>query len=248
MIRSGILFCNYSGVQINPVFLRISVPIVGIQKGYLLGTHHALAINDLSFDNAREIYSQDSKIKQIFDRSSQFVTEINGLEYRDEAFIRKMMKEKQSIDMAFLLEAKEKNKQIIGLETIEESSKRAIQLTDEEVSDYLSSIPPEQFEQETAQLLLEKGEDAGEKYKHLQTRHLIAGTYEEFFKIKVLRAIERFNLKLHKETNEKWADKINSILKKSSGETFVAMGMAHLPGEGGVVEGLRKRGWEVTRV
>lgn len=51
---------------------------------------------------------------------------------------------------------------------------------------------------------------------------------------------------LNGDRNKKWLEKLPSIMKKKS--SFIAVGCLHLPGEEGVLEGLRKLGYSVEAV
>ncbi|MCE5204833.1 MAG: TraB/GumN family protein [Porphyromonadaceae bacterium] len=51
---------------------------------------------------------------------------------------------------------------------------------------------------------------------------------------------------LNKDRNEKWLEKLPAIMKEKS--SFIAVGCLHLPGEEGLIEGLRKLGYRVEAV
>lgn len=51
---------------------------------------------------------------------------------------------------------------------------------------------------------------------------------------------------LNKDRNRKWLEKLPTIMKEKS--SFIAVGCLHLPGEEGLIEGLRKLGYRVEAV
>jgi len=51
---------------------------------------------------------------------------------------------------------------------------------------------------------------------------------------------------LNKDRNEKWLEKLPAIMKEKS--SFIAVGCLHLPGEEGLIKGLRKLGYRVEAV
>ena len=61
-----------------------------------------------------------------------------------------------------------------------------------------------------------------------------------------LGALQKTDAYMLSTRNERFLSRINAELE--AGEVFLAVGAAHLPGETGLVEGLRARGYTVTRV
>ena len=59
-------------------------------------------------------------------------------------------------------------------------------------------------------------------------------------------AAERFKVRLIDERNRTMAARIEPLLQGDG--SFVAIGAAHLPGEGGVLDLLEARGYRITRI
>ena len=51
---------------------------------------------------------------------------------------------------------------------------------------------------------------------------------------------------LNSDRNRKWLDQLPSIMEEKS--SFIAVGCLHLPGDDGLIEGLRKQGYSVEAV
>jgi uncharacterized protein YbaP (TraB family) len=138
------------------------------------------------------------------------------------------------LDMYLMKKAQDFHKEIIGIETIEEQIRA------------LDFIPLK----EQATMLLEIVEpDTTKKPESLDD---LVDIYAKgdldaiytFYKKEDLS--NTFNASLITNRNHRMADRIDSIIKKKT--LFTAVGALHLPGDEGVINLLRKKGYTVTPV
>ena len=141
------------------------------------------------------------------------------------------------IDMVLLAQAKKGNKQVKGLESLEQQ----VHL--------LADVPePEQV------TMLHK--DLAELDKSTaQMKDLVAawqkGDVEKIGSIDNQELAERFPAvykRMVVDRNQRWADTLDGVLKDPGTKTvFVAVGAAHLAGPDSVIAMLEKSGWKVER-
>ncbi|QSS96734.1 TraB/GumN family protein [Psychroflexus sp. ALD_RP9] len=141
----------------------------------------------------------------------------------------------QGYDMYFLQQAKQADKAIIGLETLE---------------DQLNIIDKVPYENQVDDLLLMANESLASNKKMFQDML-------DFYEAKDLQGLMNFmnkqesSMNLYAEDfldhrNKKWISVITEVAKEKS--TFFAFGAAHLAGENGVVNLLRKAGFTVEAI
>jgi len=138
------------------------------------------------------------------------------------------------LDMYLMKKAQENHKEIIGIETIEEQIKA------------LDLIPLK----EQAKMILEmvepdttKEENSTDDLVDIYARGALEALYS-FYKKEDLSNI--FNAALITDRNHRMASRIDSIMQKKS--LFTAVGALHLPGDEGVINLLRKKGYTVTPI
>ncbi len=138
------------------------------------------------------------------------------------------------LDQYLMNKALDRKKEIIGIETIEEQIKA------------LDLIPLK----EQAKMILEiiepdttKKEDSSEDLVDIYARGDLDAIYS-FYKKEDLSNI--FNAALITDRNHRMADRLDSIMKKK--RLFTAVGALHLPGEEGVINLLRKKGYILTPI
>ncbi|MDP5139937.1 MAG: TraB/GumN family protein [Spirosomaceae bacterium] len=137
-----------------------------------------------------------------------------------------------SIEQLLVNEAKEQNKEILGLETLEQQT---------EVYDKLNV-------RKQARLLL----------KQVRRSHLVRQNYADILDLYQNGRVEslnkkiinspsrRLNRKLLKKRNQAWVKTLATVLPQQS--NFVAVGAAHLGGRAGLIHQLRKEGYTVEAV
>jgi uncharacterized protein len=140
---------------------------------------------------------------------------------------------KEVLDLYFYNKAKDENKKIIGIETVQEQ---------------LSALGSMSYK-EQAELLVEEIDSINQ--------NSIAGKQEVAYYLNQnldslaasdndAQKPEKFYKALVLDRNERMAQRIGVFIKKES--TFIAIGALHLPGEKGVIELLRKKGYQVEPV
>jgi uncharacterized protein len=143
-------------------------------------------------------------------------------------------KEPTSLENSFMKMAKEQNKEVFGLETLEDQMKIFDGISPRKQAKMLKNyIKDFDIMQESFQLMLNE-------YKN---QDLVA----------LMKASAAVNLKTNKyehllldNRNEKWVKKIPQIAMQKS--TFFAIGAAHLAGKKGVISLLRNLGYSVRAV
>lgn len=146
-------------------------------------------------------------------------------------------KEKESaLDMYWFNEAKKKGKQLVGLETMTEQI------------NVFKSIPVEEQATELVQAVKEYGKeetmninDMVEIYQSGDLDELMK-VMDEYSEDSPVGSAE-FNERFLYSRNIIMADRVIQYLEK--GSVFMAVGAAHLPGEKGVIELLRAKGYKV---
>ena len=156
-----------------------------------------------------------------------------------------MVSSEQGVDMRLLTLAAEKGKKIYEIENVKE---------------HLSAISD--YSKETQIAMLKASLEAGRYETFLSTGYLYelwCGGDEELLRESVMPVLpedatpeekayyEEYTDKMVTQRDKIMVDGIKSYL--SSGETvFVAVGLAHVVGEGGIVDQLKALGYTVTRV
>ena len=138
------------------------------------------------------------------------------------------------LDQYFMKKAKNDGKEIIGIETIEEQIKA------------LDLIPLK----EQAKLMLEmvepdttKKQDSIQDLVDIYARGDLDAIYTYYRKEDLSNT---FNAALITDRNLRMADRIDSIIHKKT--LFTAVGALHLPGNEGVINLLRKKGYTLTPI
>lgn len=88
--------------------------------------------------------------------------------------------------------------------------------------------------------------DMEQEYKELLTKYLAGDIHSIYMDMKSDTTFEGFESSLLKERNQKWIPKIDSLIHEKS--CFIAVGAGHLPGEEGVINLLRNKGYIVKPV
>lgn len=138
-----------------------------------------------------------------------------------------------ALDVYFFNEAKKQKKKLIGIETLEEQMQAINSLNYKEQADMLSDALRE----------MQHGE---EQQPELIQQYLS----QQLDSLLVLNEREAMPPKLYKaliiDRNMRMAERMAAIALEQS--TFIAVGALHLPGDGGVIQRLRKRGFQVLPV
>jgi uncharacterized protein YbaP (TraB family) len=139
------------------------------------------------------------------------------------------------LDMYFMKKAKEHHKEIIGIETIEEQV-RALDLIPlkEQAKMVLEMVEPD-----TTKAAPNSAEDLVDIYARGDLDAIYA-----FYKKEDLS--NTFNAALITDRNRRMAQRIDSIIHKKT--LFTAIGALHLPGEEGVLNLLRKKGYTLEPI
>ena len=143
-------------------------------------------------------------------------------------------KEPTSIENSFLKMAKEQNKEVFGLETLEDQMKIFDGISQKKqakmLRNYIKNF--DKMQESFQQMLNEyKSQDLTALMKASAAVNLKTNKYEHL---------------LLDNRNEKWVAKMPQIAMQKS--TFFAVGAAHLAGNNGVISLLRKAGYSVKAV
>ncbi len=138
-----------------------------------------------------------------------------------------------SYEMQLITLAKQDEKEVLGIETVEEQM--AI----------FDSIPYEQQAKELAEMVMEREESLKEFQRmiNLYKTEDIEGLYAMFYDY--YETDKEIKLLLH-DRNIKWQTRIPEMIKDQS--AFIGVGAGHLGGEKGIVQLLRDAGYKVTSV
>ena len=138
------------------------------------------------------------------------------------------------LDEYLMKKAQSKKKEIIGIETIEEQIK-ALDLIPlrEQAKMILDAIEPD----------TSKKEESIDDLVDIYARGDLDAIYT-FYKKEDLS--NTFNAALITDRNHRMADRIDSIIQKKT--LFTAIGALHLPGDEGVINLLKKKGYTLTPV
>ncbi len=177
----------------------------------------------------------DTKFKEKFKTSIETFNDFTPF-YVQSVMLQSTMKNQagQAVDMYFFNEAKADGKKVIGLETVEEQLAA------------INSMPAEEQKQMLMEGLEEDLTDATDKmmkyYKKgdLQKLHEYSQEGEED------EVSDTFEQELILKRNYRMADRLIPHIQSQS--TFIGVGALHLPGEEGIIELLRKKGYSVEAV
>ncbi|MFN3852328.1 MAG: TraB/GumN family protein [Spirosomataceae bacterium] len=139
-----------------------------------------------------------------------------------------------SVENQFIKMATEQNKEILGLETLEEQTKIFDNIPQKQQANLLYDYV-QNFDKMQESLLIMLNQ-----YRNQDLVGLMQSASESHIKN------EKFEESLLAKRNEKWVKEIPQIIEKKS--TFFAFGAAHLGGENGVINLLRKAGYRVKAV
>lgn len=146
----------------------------------------------------------------------------------------------ENLDHYFQEEALKRSRPVIGLETTEDQI------------DLLLNLQP--LERQAEMLicmvkhpeLLKEQMDKLQVAYHAQDIQALRKLYEEEMPDDPCPSTEEEKNILNADRNRKWLDKLPSIMEERS--SFIAVGCLHLPGDDGLIEGLRKLGYSVEAV
>jgi uncharacterized protein len=137
----------------------------------------------------------------------------------------------EALDLHLYSMAKEQGKKLIGLETIEEQVNA------------FKSIPYEKQAEGLVEAVKNSGHGSEEMEELL--RFYMQGDLDKLFEMTRSKDMsENFEEIFLTRRNHNMADRSEKYIKEKS--VFIAIGAAHLPGEEGVIELLRKKGYKVN--
>lgn len=137
------------------------------------------------------------------------------------------------LDLYLHDEAKKAKKKIIGIETVAEQLDALSSLSYQDQADMLTQ------EVDSFQVNKTGGEEILKYYLDQDLDSLSSGDDDA-------KKSEKFYKALVLDRNQRMADRIAVFIKKQP--TFIAIGALHLPGDGGVIAWLRKKGFTVEPV
>jgi uncharacterized protein YbaP (TraB family) len=140
---------------------------------------------------------------------------------------------KEVLDLYFYKQAKKKKKKIIGIETVDEQLSALNSLDYQEQADLMVK-EIHSFEEHKSQ-----GADLVKFYLEQNLDSLAAGDVDA-------EMPEKFYKALVTDRNVRMANRIDNFVREQS--TFIAIGALHLPGDKGVIELLRRKGYKVEAV
>ena len=146
----------------------------------------------------------------------------------------------KSLDQYFQEEALKRARPVIGLETTEDQIHLLLNAqTLERQAELLICMVKH------PELLKEQMDELQAAYHAQDINELYTLSVKEFPDDPCPSTEEEKNA-LNKDRNKKWLEKLPTIMKEKS--SFIAVGCLHLPGEEGLIEGLRKLGYRVEAV
>ncbi|MGN6492545.1 MAG: TraB/GumN family protein [Agriterribacter sp.] len=141
--------------------------------------------------------------------------------------------QQESYEMSFVKMAREQNKEVIGLETVEEQMKIFDDMPDSAQAQMLLRYADEFDKQKkdfSKMVEMYKRQDLDALYQQIMSSPDIAGSEDALL----------FN------RNKNWIPVIENAMKKES--LFIAVGAGHLAGEQGVLNLLKEKGYSVEAV
>jgi hypothetical protein len=146
----------------------------------------------------------------------------------------------QSLDQYFQEEALKRTRPVIGLETTEDQIHVLLNMqTLERQAELLMCMV------KNPELLKEQMDELQVAY-HAQDIHALRELYEKEMPDDPCPSTEDEKNALNGDRNRKWLGELPAIMTEKS--SFIAVGCLHLPGEEGLIEGLRKQGYQVEAV
>jgi Uncharacterized protein conserved in bacteria len=146
----------------------------------------------------------------------------------------------ESLDQHFQQEALKRSRPVVGLETAEDQIEVLLNSqTLERQGEMLMCMVKH------PELLKAQMEDLQAAY-HAQDIDALRELYEKEIPNDPCPGTEEERKALNGDRNAKWLKKLSEVMKEKS--SFIAVGCLHLPGEDGVIEGLRDLGYKVEAV
>lgn len=146
----------------------------------------------------------------------------------------------KNLDQYFQEEALKRSRPVAGLETTEDQIDVLLNLqTLERQAEMLICMVKH------PELLKEQMDQLQVAY-HAQDIQALRRLYEEETPDDPCPSTEEEKNALNGDRNRKWLEKLPSIMREKS--SFIAVGCLHLPGDEGLIEGLRKLGYKVEAV
>ena len=145
-----------------------------------------------------------------------------------------------NIDQYFQSEALNHNRPVVGLENTEDQIDLLLnsQTIERQVEMLICMV-------QNPDLLIEQMDELQEAYHSQNINALYKLSLKEIPNDPCPSTEEEKNA-LNKDRNEKWLEKLPAIMADKS--SFIAVGCLHLPGEVGLIEGLRNQGYTVKPV
>lgn len=146
----------------------------------------------------------------------------------------------QSLDQYFQEEALKRSLPVVGLETTEEQIYVLLELQSlERQAEMLACMVkhPEMLKEQMDKL---------QTAYHAQDLNALQALYEKETPGDPCPSTEEEKDALNKDRNARWLEQLPSIMADKS--SFIAVGCLHLPGEEGLIEGLRELGYQVEAV
>ncbi|HBG59060.1 MAG TPA: TraB/GumN family protein [Porphyromonadaceae bacterium] len=146
----------------------------------------------------------------------------------------------KSLDQYFQEEALKRTRTVIGLETTEDQISVLLnsQTLDRQAELLVCMVKhPE---------LLKKQMDELQVAYHAQNIHALRALYEKEMPDDPCPSTEKEKNTLNGDRNRKWLEQLPAIMKEKP--SFIAVGCLHLPGEEGLIEGLKELGYRVEAV
>lgn len=140
-------------------------------------------------------------------------------------------------DMLLVQEARNRNKEIVGLESLEDQIRIVFGMSDEEAIQALTYLV------ENNEEMVEYMKEMRETYLSGSVQALYDFTEESFNNPKYPQGDKKAMLD---DRNENWIPTIEELMQDES--VFIGVGAAHLAGEKGVINLLRKKGYQVKPV
>lgn len=144
------------------------------------------------------------------------------------------------LDQHFQNEALKRNRPVLGLET-----------TNDQIEVLLNSQTLERQAEllvcmvKNPELLKQQMDDLQVAY-HAQDINALLELYEKEIPNDPCPSTEEEKEAINKNRNDEWVEKLPAIMTEKS--SFIAVGCLHLPGEHGIIEGLRNQGFTVEPV
>lgn len=146
----------------------------------------------------------------------------------------------QNIDYYFQEEALRRSRPVVGLETAEDQIYVLLNLQSLERQSELLMCTIKHPE------MLKEQMDEMQVAYHAQDIHSLFDLYKKETPDDPCPSTDEEKNALNHDRNQRWLDQLPSIMEEKS--SFIAVGCLHLPGEEGLIEGLRKLGYKVEAV